>query len=350
MTRIAVLFDPEPESWGYRGDPFVWRELKERLGDFELPRTEQELGDALRQQFRVSVGADLDTLSQVQITRFAHGGMSSGMISGDYWRDRALPLLLQRYTTMRGNSDVTPSGTSIEDFDQKTINGIGHYVYCLIDPDGNRPFYVGEGKDNRVFQHARGALKDAKESDKIDTIRRIIGQGQEVGHVIIRHGIKSKDDALEIESALIDFASRFVGGLSNIAAGHHAALRGLMSVREIKQRYGAEPLTWIGKDCVIVNINRSYSRDMDSAGIYEVTRGDWPIGSRKVNVIRTVLADYRGLIVEVFAVDSWEQVPVDNGKMRWRFSGSVAAPEIRKLYIDKVFRKGSRQYPVAYNL
>ena len=26
-AMVSVLFDPEPETWGLRGDPYLWRSL-----------------------------------------------------------------------------------------------------------------------------------------------------------------------------------------------------------------------------------------------------------------------------------------------------------------------------------
>ena len=30
-----------------------------------------------------------------------------------------------------------------------------YYVYALIDPRNNKPFYIGKGKDNRAESHAK---------------------------------------------------------------------------------------------------------------------------------------------------------------------------------------------------
>ena len=38
-------------------------------------------------------------------------------------------------------------------FSKKTIDELGYYVYVYSDPDTQKPFYVGKGKGNRVFDH-----------------------------------------------------------------------------------------------------------------------------------------------------------------------------------------------------
>ena len=52
-------------------------------------------------------------------------------------------------------------------FDQKTISALGYYVYMLIDPRNDQPFYVGKGQGNRVFQH----VIDAKTRKSIFLIK-----------------------------------------------------------------------------------------------------------------------------------------------------------------------------------
>ena len=37
---------------------------------------------------------------------------------------------------------------------------IGWYVYALQDPRDNKVFYIGKGKDNRVFAHAEGVVPE----------------------------------------------------------------------------------------------------------------------------------------------------------------------------------------------
>ena len=41
-------------------------------------------------------------------------------------------------------------------FSEEVCNKIGNYVYRLIDPRNGETFYVGKGRDNRVFQQSLG--------------------------------------------------------------------------------------------------------------------------------------------------------------------------------------------------
>ncbi|MFF3319946.1 hypothetical protein ACFYV5_31225 [Streptomyces sp. NPDC003035] len=95
---MAVLFDPEPERWGLRGDTHVWRTLRERLSHTEVPPSVDDVTALLRAAFDQAVGVDLarDESEAVYRKEYAHGGMSSGMVHLKTWRERLMPLLTQR--------------------------------------------------------------------------------------------------------------------------------------------------------------------------------------------------------------------------------------------------------------
>ena len=145
-------------------------------------------------------------------------------------------------------------------FDERTIQNLKFYVYLLVNPINEEPFYVGKGKGNRIFDHIECELEEENESDKLNEIREIKGKGLKVKHVIIRHGLNEKT-AFEIESSIIDTfkyvpkLQNFVRG--NIQGGINSVERGLMTVYEIKGIYNAVELTKIQPDSVIININRS---------------------------------------------------------------------------------------------
>ena len=99
--RVSDLFDPEPQTWGLRGDPYLWRALRAHLSGQDIPASADELADLLHQAFRELAGTDLasDPATSVHREQYAHGGMSSGMISLEAWRQRLMPMLAERATT-----------------------------------------------------------------------------------------------------------------------------------------------------------------------------------------------------------------------------------------------------------
>ena len=52
-------------------------------------------------------------------------------------------------------------------FDQITSEKLKFYVYCLIDPRDDKPFYIGKGKGNRVFEHAESSTTIVAWSDPL---------------------------------------------------------------------------------------------------------------------------------------------------------------------------------------
>ncbi|WP_374776950.1 hypothetical protein OG756_33535 [Streptomyces sp. NBC_01310] len=101
VVKMACLFDPEPERWGLRGDPHVWRALRDRLSGTDVPASIDETVSLLRATFSELVGLDLgDPAASVYREQYSHGGMSSGMVSLDTWRERLLPILTERARTV----------------------------------------------------------------------------------------------------------------------------------------------------------------------------------------------------------------------------------------------------------
>ena len=99
--RVSDLFEPEPQTWGLRGDPYLWRALRAHLADRDVPGSPGELAALLHQAFRELAGTDLasDPATSVYLEQYAHGGMSSGMISLDHWRQDLMPMLTERART-----------------------------------------------------------------------------------------------------------------------------------------------------------------------------------------------------------------------------------------------------------
>lgn len=54
-------------------------------------------------------------------------------------------------------------------FTPEIINKLNFYVYRLIGPINCDTFYVGKGKENRVFSHTKGEQNDSSDglSDKL---------------------------------------------------------------------------------------------------------------------------------------------------------------------------------------
>ena len=257
-------------------------------------------------------------------------------------------------------------------FDERTQQELKSYVYMLLDPQDSKPFYVGKGNNNRVFEHMSRALIDTDILTlKYDKIREIVEEKKLiVPHIIVRHGLTDRE-AFQIEASLIDILTHCGLGLTNQQVGHNSIEKGLMTTEAIIQKYSAKPLENIADDCVLININNSYSTlkknalkqgiNIDPTAIYQATKETWFISKDKVNQLKYVLSEHKGLVVEVYKVDDngWylkkrgknktvrdeNRAPIldDKGKIKkeviekdgYGFNGKIAHDEIRNLYIYK---------------
>lgn len=98
---LADLFDPAPDQWGLRGSLFLWMELRQMLCHCELSSASMEgqecsVEDRLLAAVTALIGKDVGEGGDVHVRRYARGGMSSGMVSTEYWRRTTIPLLARR--------------------------------------------------------------------------------------------------------------------------------------------------------------------------------------------------------------------------------------------------------------
>src|SRR5690554_1188114 len=180
-------------------------------------------------------------------------------------------------------------------FSPEVVEKLQYYVYRLIDPRNGETFYIGKGKGNRVFAHARGDIESDSLSEKMTKIRSIRLAGFEVAHVIHRHGLDEKS-AFEVEAALIDAYP----GITNIIGGHGSNELGAMHSKEIIKRYSAEIAEFKHK-VLLINVNRSALE----SSLYEATRYAWRLSEDKAKKAEVVLPVVQGLIVGAFVAEKW---------------------------------------------
>lgn len=96
-------FDIVHRQWGARGDPHAWRALRELVGETATPSTPAAIRLALVNGLRKAAGIDLDTaVGHYEYRKdLDHGGMSGGNVDIEWWREKGIPLLVDRATTRR---------------------------------------------------------------------------------------------------------------------------------------------------------------------------------------------------------------------------------------------------------
>ena len=95
---VGDLFKTHPTRWwGYRGDPFLWKDMAQHLARTRLPKTYSEFAILLENTYAELTGRQISDTDEIHIDRYAHGGMSSGMIAPGFWRSKAFPILFKRF-------------------------------------------------------------------------------------------------------------------------------------------------------------------------------------------------------------------------------------------------------------
>lgn len=236
-------------------------------------------------------------------------------------------------------------------FSRHVSEQLGYYVYRLIDPRNGETFYVGKGKNNRVFDHAKGKTDDKGEdriTSKLDRIRAIQIASFEVQHVIHRHGLDERT-AESIEAALIDAYP----GLTNLVIGKKSRAVGVMHANEIIELYEAEMLV-IKHKLLMITINRTAA----SESIYEAVRYAWKLDKKKAEEAEYVLAVLEGLVVGVFVATEWLVASSENFEHRADrsprigFRGVEAPEQVQNQYLRRrvpnEFRRPGMANPVKY--
>lgn len=235
-----------------------------------------------------------------------------------------------------------------------------YYVYCLVDPRNNQPFYIGKGKGNRIFAHRQAALNRMKQANlvgenetaitlKIKTIQEIIESNLQVLSYILSYGL-SENEAYASENVMINYAQLVQGlSLTNLVKGHGSKV---MLVEEIEERFGFQPMSIseIATDDLIlaVKVRDAFSLSKDESKEYPIdeeyrdvsnlksrTLGNWVIGRNKIQHIRYIIAINTGAenaVVAAYKVSEQfsESKKLENGLTRYAFRALSTREETLK--------------------
>lgn len=248
----------------------------------------------------------------------------------------------------------------ISAFSQNTIENLQYYVYVYSDPDTHKPFYVGKGKGNRVFDH----LSYDNDSEKVAYIQTLHTNGKEPLIEILVHGV-DEETAFKVEAAAIDLIG--IDNLTNQQRGHHSSTYGKIEVSLLESRYNCEELGMedFSDNVMLIRINKLYHNDMTPYELYEATRGYWRINLEQGKKVKYALAVYYGMVLEVYEIADWfpafstmmnqriSDIEKEELRNRYEFVGTIAPADIRGKYKDKsvanIFSKGE-QNPIRYIL
>lgn len=204
-------------------------------------------------------------------------------------------------------------------FTNEVCEKLGYYVYRLIDPRNGQTFYVGKGKNNRVFAHVKCELKkyegenylssdDDDTSTKIERIKKIKAEGLDVIHIIHRHGL-TEEVAIEVEAALIDCFS----GLTNVKKENNDKGRGVSNVEVLQRKYANIYEEPDNLNYMIIKTRKETWGERGS--LYNAVRSAWKVDKKRADNIEYVLGVVDGIVKDVFKVNEWKEA----GNGRYEF-------------------------------
>jgi len=227
-------------------------------------------------------------------------------------------------------------------FDKMTAAKLKHYVYTYSDPRKGREkvFYVGQGKNNRCFEH----LDNEKNAEFQDRVKAIKSEGLEPLIDILADGL-SNDQASAIEAAIIETCG--VNNLINKVRGKELRKR---SVEDVIREHNVEAVNLdnLAFNDLAISVNSTYP-SIDSHNpfeLYEITRAAWYFGNlpheaQNANETPYAVAVFKNHVVEVYEIAAWfsaDSIMHSRGyedSSRLAFVGKFAGNCIREIFIDK---------------
>lgn len=245
-------------------------------------------------------------------------------------------------------------GHNMGKFKKGVAEKLDFYIYRLIDPRNGHTFYVGKGKNDRVFTHVRGELNPDPNRDETDEkikkkfIQELLDMGLEPQHIIHRHGIKDEKTAYQVEAAVMD---AFLINLTNEVKGHYSDEFGPATVEQLNKRHEPE---YIPEDSPVVVIKITKKAiDKEDGSYYRTVRASWIMAKSRfeeVNSRSHHVAAIRNMIcVGLYSVPAggWKasHKESEDARQRYEFDGERADDEMWNRYVGKRFGNVS-QWPV----
>lgn len=234
-----------------------------------------------------------------------------------------------------------------------------YYVYCLVDPNNNLPFYVGKGINNRVFSHQKLAMErsnqklkeeldfESEKALKLDRIVDILKAGKQIESYIISYGLTEKE-AFAAENAVINFLKVVQNvPLTNLISGHGSSC---LTVEALEMKFGYQSIeesSILTNSLILaVKIKDGFNLSLDESMEYPInqrdhhnlksrTLGEWGIGRDKIAKIQYIIGINTGAdnaVVSAYkvSVDYSECKDGAQGRKRYSFNSLSKRDETLK--------------------
>lgn len=231
--------------------------------------------------------------------------------------------------------------TLLENYDGSQSIKDSYYVYMLaIKGEKIDPFYIGKGKNSRIFAHendAKSVINAIKDNDELmleetisEKIKKIIDNmetGQSIKNYIIKWGL-TENEAFMCESALINiYDCLYPNELTNIVNGHASAKEKRSKTHTTKAYEISEFLEKVCIDeinyedtlltkipVIFIKVEetlKQYDHDRKREDIdyeeyvYESVQGYWKLDINKANKAKYVIALQNTVVRGIYQIDKW---------------------------------------------
>ncbi len=103
---LSLIFERRPWQWGLRGDPYMWDDLQSRCMGKSADMDEYDLAHMVFDFFEETTGEALSMDSRPYVEKYAHGGMSSGGLSGEFWISKGIPMLVENLRRIKSGYPI----------------------------------------------------------------------------------------------------------------------------------------------------------------------------------------------------------------------------------------------------
>ena len=110
---LSIIFERKPEAWGARGNPYLWDELQGLCIGESLDIDAYGIANMVSDYYEKKTGKPLTFDSEEYVDSLAHGGMSSGIVTGAFWISSGIPFLIDNLNKVKaGYPTVTLCGST----------------------------------------------------------------------------------------------------------------------------------------------------------------------------------------------------------------------------------------------
>tara|TARA_B110000908_G_C10111845_1_gene383439 strand:+ start:103 stop:909 length:807 start_codon:yes stop_codon:yes gene_type:complete len=191
------------------------------------------------------------------------------------------------------------------EFDDLQKIKLGKYVYALKDPIENVVFYVGQGRNDRLFDHfneAEKCDKNTKKSDKVEKILSIWKKNYDCDWFIIAHDLQNDKVMDIVESAIYDVSMKNSISLLNT----NSPPKSTMLLKDEIDEFSAEivnPKIPI-KNVFVFSIYKALEKGGDA---YSSTRSSWRVTEDNRNLNLSFGIGIRNNISKgSYTIDHWK--------------------------------------------